>query len=390
MPLFIDLPKGQITTPEFRIVGWVATDDDLSTLAVFVNGSQVEHLVMDRPDLRSVPELAAFATTAAVAAQVRLGKSDDATTIAIELRCGAERHSQEISVAFDSVELDATQEALRATARAFVERHLLCPSCRARNSTFEWIEGHLRCLVCHMILPQATRAINTIRTELVAGSDLSETGNVSSNPYTVDALALIDSVVGQGGWVLDCGAGRRPERRANVVNLEIVDFESTDVLGVGEALPFQDNTFDAVLSLAVLEHVRDPVRCAREIMRVLKPGGMVLADVPFLQPVHGFPNHYYNMTQAGLTNLFVESGDVLACKVPLHGHPILALRWLLSEYLAGLPESARGHFAAMTAGELADLDPVHFITSDHPAAAVLAPESQAVISCLNSILVRKR
>jgi SAM-dependent methyltransferase len=390
MPLFIDLPQDHVTTANFQIVGWVATDADLSTLAVLVNGVRVEHHLMARPDLRSVPELAALTTTAAVVAQGRLPAHGSPPAVTIELCCGTEHHAREVPVAFDAVPEDAIQAALRKAAWDFIETRLLCPSCRSPDSAFARVEGDLQCLMCQAVLPQATRAINMIRPDLVAGSDLATTENVSSNPYTHDALALIDAVVGGGGWVLDCGAGCRPERRANVINLEIVDYASTDVLGVGEALPFLDDSFDAVLSLAVLEHVRDPMLCAREIMRVLKPGGMVRADVPFLQPLHGFPNHYYNMTQAGLANLFDDSGDVLECKVPLHGHPLAGLRWMLSEYLAGLPESARGPFAAMTAGELAGLDPVGFVTSDHPAAAPLTPQSQAVIGCLNSILVRKR
>jgi hypothetical protein len=44
----------------------------------------------------------------------------------------------------------------------------------------------------------------------------------------------------------------------NVVNFEIAAYGSSDVLGVGERLPFADNTFDCVFSFAVLEHVKDP------------------------------------------------------------------------------------------------------------------------------------
>ena len=73
---------------------------------------------------------------------------------------------------------------------------------------------------------------------------------------------------------------------------------------MGEDLPFRDNSFDAVLSLAVLVHVKKPWRCANEMMRVLKPGGEIMCAVPFLSPVHGYPDHYYNMTANGLRNLF--------------------------------------------------------------------------------------
>jgi len=86
--------------------------------------------------------------------------------------------------------------------------------------------------------------------------------------------------------VLDCGAGFRDMYYPNVVNYEIVAYPTTDVLGVGEELPFKDNSFDVVISVAVLEHVRYPWRCADEIARVLKSGGTLVAMVPFLQPLH--------------------------------------------------------------------------------------------------------
>ena len=117
---------------------------------------------------------------------------------------------------------------------------------------------------------------------------------VSSHFYGPTVQEFLKTLAG-GAMVLDAGAGFRKLPYPNVINLEIYDYPSTDILAVGERLPFSDGVFDAVLSLAVLEHVTDPFACAREIKRVLKPGGKVLAMVPFLQaehhidrqPVHG-------------------------------------------------------------------------------------------------------
>lgn len=47
-----------------------------------------------------------------------------------------------------------------------------------------------------------------------------------------------------------------------------------------ECLPFKDNTFDIVFSVAVLEHVQDIDLSIKESIRVLKPDGLFFASVP--------------------------------------------------------------------------------------------------------------
>jgi ubiquinone/menaquinone biosynthesis C-methylase UbiE len=61
-------------------------------------------------------------------------------------------------------------------------------------------------------------------------------------------------------------------------------------VGVGEALPYADNRFDLVVSLAVFEHVQDPAQVARETFRVLKPGGYAFIEVP--NYIFPFEPHY--------------------------------------------------------------------------------------------------
>lgn len=49
-------------------------------------------------------------------------------------------------------------------------------------------------------------------------------------------------------------------------------------VGTGEQLSHDDQTFDIVTCVDVLEHVKSPAAVAREVHRVLKPGGVFLYD----------------------------------------------------------------------------------------------------------------
>jgi len=51
-------------------------------------------------------------------------------------------------------------------------------------------------------------------------------------------------------------------------------------LADARALPFAESTFDGILCLETIEHVRDADRVGRELSRVLRPGGIVLVTTP--------------------------------------------------------------------------------------------------------------
>lgn len=56
-------------------------------------------------------------------------------------------------------------------------------------------------------------------------------------------------------------------------------------VGVGEALPYEDGSFDAVVCVDVLEHVGDLGRVLGEVSRVLRPGGLFLFDTINRNPI---------------------------------------------------------------------------------------------------------
>jgi SAM-dependent methyltransferase len=104
--------------------------------------------------------------------------------------------------------------------------------------------------------------------------------------------------------ILDVGGGKRQLPDERYINLEYSRFEEPDLFGDGTKLPFRSNSIDFVYTAAVLEHVADPLAMGREIHRVLKPGGKVLANSAFMQPIHCEGQHFFNLTPYGIDLTF--------------------------------------------------------------------------------------
>lgn len=102
--------------------------------------------------------------------------------------------------------------------------------------------------------------------------------------------------------------------------LEIVESDMsfgprTQIILDAHNIPYQDASFDCVIAQAVLEHVLNPFRCVAEIHRVLKPDGLVYAETPFMQQVHGGAYDFLRFTHSGhrrLLNHFeeIDSGAI--------------------------------------------------------------------------------
>lgn len=123
-------------------------------------------------------------------------------------------------------------------------------------------------------------------------------------PAVSDILGELSRVLPdvRGLRVLEVGAGTGREAHALAergASVSVLDF-SPEALrlsrqlssrpcllrGDALALPFPDDTFDLVYHQGLLEHFADPYPLLAENRRVLKPGALVLVDVP--QKFHGY------------------------------------------------------------------------------------------------------
>lgn len=112
-----------------------------------------------------------------------------------------------------------------------------------------------------------------------------------------------------GARVLDVGCGDRPydallHRASEIVGFDVPGNPRADVHGSIDSIPLEDGRFDVVLCLQVLEHVPDPAAAVRELRRVARPGGRVLASTHGVYPYHPNPHDLWRWTHEGLDNLF--------------------------------------------------------------------------------------
>ena len=145
------------------------------------------------------------------------------------------------------------------------------------------------------------------------------------SPVCSDRRPLKRFLESAEGVVLNIGSGNSP-RQDGVLNVDMMDYENVDIVCDIHRLPFKDNSIDAVMSVAVLEHVREPALVLKEVKRVLKPGGRIFSAIPFMQPFHASPHDYQRYTLPGIefAPRFRESGkrrDCWACFRSTLGSP---------------------------------------------------------------------
>jgi SAM-dependent methyltransferase len=137
---------------------------------------------------------------------------------------------------------------------------------------------------------------------------------------------------------------KRFGERSTFVGIDLLEGSNVDtVLDICSAPKVLSATlgtdpFDLVLCCHVLEHTRDPMRAARNIESLLRPGGIAFVATPWSQAFHATPDDYWRFSVRGLMLLFegleiqssfYSGGDVgldVAYRVERDGVPELESR----------------------------------------------------------------
>ncbi|MBB4155137.1 SAM-dependent methyltransferase [Sphingomonas jinjuensis] len=152
------------------------------------------------------------------------------------------------------------------------------------------------------------------------------------------AAILVVGAGGQRAWVdpMLGAAGRR------IVYCDVDVRASVDLFCDGHDLPFVDGSFDAVVTTAVLEHVINPERVAAEIGRVVKLGGYLYSELPFMQQVHEGAYDFTRYTLSGHRRLFRNFEEVEAGMV---AGPGTTLAWSIENFLLAFARAPRARLA---------------------------------------------
>lgn len=168
------------------------------------------------------------------------------------------------------------------------------------------------------------------------------------------------------GVLLDLGCGKVPfygtykHRVAEVICADwpgsLHGNEYADIAcDANRPLPFRDAVFDTVLATDLLEHIYKPTSLMLEMARILKPGGFLIMNTPFMYGLHETPHDYYRMSsfalrrmisEAGLSEVLIETsggaGHVIAdlvakraARLPVIGKPVAILVQAAASWLGG-------------------------------------------------------
>jgi SAM-dependent methyltransferase len=178
----------------------------------------------------------------------------------------------------------------------------------------------------------------------VAGSNPVAPANIDKFLQLVRLTGASRRVLVVGGGTIGSGVGSlysAPD--IEVIGFDIYGSPSVQMIADGHRIPLKSQSVDGVVIQAVLDHVLEPETVVSELRRVLRPGGVVYADTPFMQQVHEGPYDFTRYTESGHRYLFRHFVEVSSGPV---GGVGASLIWSISYFFRGLFRSRAAGRAA--------------------------------------------
>ena len=124
------------------------------------------------------------------------------------------------------------------------------------------------------------------------------------------------------------------DKYAKVTYVNIDKSTNPDIVADATSIPIPDECYDVAVMGEILEHLPEPVKALKETRRLLRPGGIVLATVPFMVGIHGDPHDYGRYTETfwqkassdiGFKNIKIErQGTIFAVLALMVQHLFLS------------------------------------------------------------------
>lgn len=99
---------------------------------------------------------------------------------------------------------------------------------------------------------------------------------------------------------------------SDYVKFDVRDGVDVDVVGDLQALPETwSDSFDCFIANAVFEHLERPWVAAKEVSRILSPGGLFYVATHQCWPIHGHPSDFFRFSKDALSLIFEDAGLIV-------------------------------------------------------------------------------
>lgn len=227
-----------------------------------------------------------------------------------------------------------------------IENSLICPSCRTKLTL-----GH--CRECRSQVQQIDGQYRFVHAKIGTGDAAFQNATHNGSSFTGRAFNLGRAILSSEfqphnhlksfleasrGTIVELGSGAR-RLAPEIINIDLFPSKEVDIVADIAEVPLCDSCADAVIIDSVIEHVPYPDKVVAEAHRILKPGGRLFINCPFMLPYHGYPAHFRNLTRDGMEHLLEDFDNVEI--VPTFG-PMTALVNMFAETFAVIVGGSRG------------------------------------------------